>query len=258
MRIWNVAVLTTYILLTVISTCISEEQAIKVRVSNWPPKYFQDKEMNWVGVDVEIINAIIKEAGFKVEYQTLPWARGILYLQNGKIDIIPVFSITEERKAYVRWIGPYRNTTINLIVKKDDEMKINSLNDMIKLSVERGIKFGHQNKAYFSKEYNDRLTTDPDFKKCFEIISNQENNLRKLKAGRILGFMDEKGTMKYRIKNDPEYSDIKIHPFMLDRSPAYIGVSKKTPPEIYSKLKKAFNKVEKKGILEKIRIKWNY
>ncbi len=257
MKIRYIIIFTVF-LLTITTNFVSAEPIIKVRVADWPPQYFQDKNENWIGADVELIHAIIKEAGFKVEYQNLPWARGVLYLKNGKIDAIPNFSITDERKEYAKWIGPYRHVTINLIVKKGVALKISSLNDMIKVSNVKGVRFGHQHKAFFSKDYNDRLKHDPVFKRCFEIIPNQENNLKKLRAGRILGFFGARGAIDYRIKNDPKYSAIEIHPYVLDSSPAYIGISKKTDRKIYDRLESAYKKTEKNGTLGKIRDKWGY
>ncbi len=237
---------------------VSAEQIVKVRVTNWPPKYFPNKDGNWIGIDAELTYAIIEEAGFRAEFDDLPWARGVDYLKEGIIDIIPGFAVNEERKEFAEWIGPHRNVTINLIVKKGDAMRINSLNDMIEVSSERGHNFGHQNKAFFSKEYNSKLESDPIFKGCFEIIPNQELNLKKLKLGRILGFFEETGSISYKIKNNPEYSYIEIHPFILDSRPTYLGVSKKTDRKIFDRLENAYQKLEQNGTLKKIRDKWGY
>ncbi len=245
-------------ILTMNISFVSAEQIVKVRVKNWPPKYFLNKNGKWIGVEVELTSAIIKEAGFKTKFKNLPWARGVHYLKRGVIDIIPGFAINEKRKAFAKWIGPHRNVTINLIVKKGNTMRINSLNDMIEVSSKRKKRFGHQYKAFFSKEYNGKLERDPVFNDCFEIVPNQQSNLDKLKGERILGFFEEAGSINYRIKNDPIYSDIEIHPFILDSRPTYLGVSKKTDQKVFDKLKCAYQRLEQNRTLKSIRDKWGY
>ncbi len=235
------------------------QEVIKTRVSQWPPQYYQDDDGNWTGVDVELTRAIIEKAGFEVEFIDLPWTRGVQYLKNGKVDMIPGFAVNDERKAYTQWIGPHRNVTVVLVVKKGNtDMPIKSLDDMISIAKERGKLFGHQDRAFWSKEYNDRLEHDAEFRAAFEIVYKGKLNLIKLREDRVLGFFEIKGAILYRINHDPKYAGLAIHPFVLDSRPTYIGVGKHILPDKFKKLEQAYQILEQDGTLQKIREKWGY
>ncbi len=188
---------------------LSAQEVLKVRVSQWPPQYYQDDDGNWTGVDIEIAQAIIEEAGFEAEFIALPWARGLRYLKNGKIDMILGFAKNDESKAYSKWIGPHRNVTIVLIVRKGDtNMPIKSLDDMISIAKERDKLFSHLAKAFWSKEYNERLEHDAKFRATFDIVPLGEQSLKKLQRDRVLGFFEVEGAFVYRIQHDPKYAGL--------------------------------------------------
>ncbi len=69
----------------------------------------------------------------------------------------------------------------------------------------------------------------------------------------ILGFFDDRITMNYLIKNNPEYAGLSIHPFVLQEDEVYFGISKKISKKIYTRLQNAYEKLEKDGTLDKIR-----
>ncbi len=238
----------------------AKDQAIKIRVTNWPPQYYQDKNNHWTGVDVELARALVSRAGFTPVFESLPWARGIEYLKTGKIQMILGFGIKEERKEYALWLGPSRSISVGLFVKKGNEsLPIKSLDDMLTIAKKLNKNFGHQNQAFFSVEFNHRLKTDPEFAEFFEIASPVYINVRKTLSGRILGFFEVKDILMHRIKNDAEYKELIAHPFILDKRPTYFGISKKgVSVKTLSKLYETYENVIKDGTFQRIRDQWDF
>ncbi len=67
--------------------------------TTFAPFEFQDADGNFVGIDMDLIQAIAKDQGFKVKIQSLGFNAAVQALQSGNVDgVIAGMSITDERK----------------------------------------------------------------------------------------------------------------------------------------------------------------
>lgn len=236
----------------------STDTVIRVRVTDFPPQYYIDDTGNWTGLDVELANAIIKEAGFKAKFIPTSWAAGLKHIEKGTLDMMMNMNKTAKRSKYANWIGPERKAQMALVVsEKNLGMPIKELNDFITISQTRKIRFGIQENLHYSNEFNNKMK-NPQFMNSFEIVKNVKINPRKVKANHILGFFEEKFSMVYKIQNDPNYDGLVIHPFILQEEDVFFGISKKISLEVYEKLLGAFEALEQDGTLESIRKRYSH
>ncbi len=254
--------LVSLIVLLLFSMNAFSQEVLKVRTAEWPPLYYQDNNENWTGLDVELMRALLKEAGMTPQFRKQPWARGLKDMKDGKTKLMMNLSKTEERSEYMHWIGPVREVPgMALIVKKGNEsFPIKNLEDLTNVARNKG-KFGYQRGAHYSNEFNKRIN-DPEFAKYFEIISRAKLNAKKTLAGRILGFFESPLVMKYRIKNHVEYQNLAVHSFRFTREPGssnvYFGVSKAgVNMKTVNKLQAAFQKCNSNGTFQKINDEWD-
>jgi len=110
--------------LSVISGAGPAAAADKVYINGfdaaYPPFSFIDKAGNPAGFDIDAVNWIAKEMGFKVKHQPTDWAAIVPSLKAGKIDFIASgMSITPERQAQVNFTEPYWQVIQMMVVKKD-------------------------------------------------------------------------------------------------------------------------------------------
>ena len=242
--------------LSVSISAFSSDTFIRVRVSDFPPQYYLDNTGRWTGLDVELANAIINEAGFKAKYVLTSWSAGLRHIEDGTLDLMMNMSITAERSRYTNWIGPARKTQMVLVVNEANQgMAIKELDDFINISQAQKIRFGLQDNLHYSDAFNDKLK-NPQFNNSFEIVKNEKMNPRKVIANRILGFFEDKISMTYRVKNDPNYKGLVVHPFILREEDVYFGISKKTSLQAYKKLLQAFEKLQQDGTLQSIRARY--
>lgn len=98
--------------------------------ANFPPFEFIDDNAKITGFDIELIDALTKEAGLEYEVINMGFDALIPALKSGKIDVaVSGMSATPERKKAVDFTTPYYNTQ-NLFMKKADNDSINSKDDM--------------------------------------------------------------------------------------------------------------------------------
>ncbi|QSP95762.1 transporter substrate-binding domain-containing protein [Marinobacter salinisoli] len=77
----------------------------------YPPFNYKDKEQNPTGFDIEIADALCKEAQLDCEWETISWDGLIPSLLSRKIDVIMAsMRITEDRKKRVLFTDRYYKT----------------------------------------------------------------------------------------------------------------------------------------------------
>ncbi|MEW5721985.1 MAG: transporter substrate-binding domain-containing protein [Thermodesulfobacteriota bacterium] len=229
------------------------QEVIRVRVTHFPPQYFQDQAGEWTGLDVELARALVVEAGYTPRFISRPWSRALKEMESGELHLMMNLSQTTERSVYLDWIGPERTGELALIVRKGDEnLPVHGIDDLPRVAAARGKKFGVQADIYYSDEFMEKLK-DPAFAAHFETVSKADNNLMMTVSGRILGFFEDRDSLSYRIAHDPQYRDLAVHPFVISSEDVYFGVSKKVPPGVLPRLREAFKRLEKNGTLEEIR-----
>lgn len=108
--------------------------------ANFPPFAFVDKTGQASGFDVEALNWIAAEMGFKVKHMPIDWDAIIPSLKAKKIDIIASgMSVTEERKKQVAFTLPYWRIVQVLVAKKDSSLSVEeALANGNKIGVQRG------------------------------------------------------------------------------------------------------------------------
>ena len=90
--------------------------------ADYPPFSFVGKDGKPAGFDMDALDWIANEMGFKVKHQPTDWAAIVPTLNSKKIDVIASgMSITPERQAAVNFTEPYWTVQQRLVVKAGDE-----------------------------------------------------------------------------------------------------------------------------------------
>ncbi len=100
------------------------EQVVKVGVDTTFPPFEMEKNGKVVGFDVDLVNAIAKVEGFKVEWHTMDFQGLIPALQTGTIQMaVAGMTITPQRAQVVYFSKPYYHSGQSILVKKDSNIK---------------------------------------------------------------------------------------------------------------------------------------
>ena len=108
--------------------------------ANFPPFAYVDKNGKPDGFDVQALDWIAKEMGFKVEHKPMDWDGIIPSLRAKKIDIIASgMSVNEKRKQQVNFTIPYWKIEQVLVAPKDSKLTVEEiLSGGNKVGVQRG------------------------------------------------------------------------------------------------------------------------
>lgn len=241
-------------LLSILLLCCMTQQALadctlRVRVSNFPPQYQQNDDGTWRGMSIEFAETLLAEAGCTPIYLVTPWERSFELLKSGGLDLMLNLSITPEREQYLYFIGPQRDESIMLVVRRDADFQIDALDDLKKLP--RGI--GFESGSFYGKAFAAKFASDPAFAAKFETVPRAELNIHKLSHNRISAFLGDAYSVAYRIREDELYKDAKLLPYPINQDWVYFGFSKQSvSAELLAKLRSAFDKAQQQGKFEAI------
>ncbi|MEK8127805.1 amino acid ABC transporter substrate-binding protein [Paenibacillus filicis] len=218
-----------------------------IKVGGQPDSYpYTFKEGNEIkGFNVDIVNAITSQAGYKVEWSLADWNGIVGQLEVGKIDTVRNFAITDERKQKFNFTKPYSFSGAQLLVKKDNNT-IQSLKDM------KGKKVGAalgQNYANVLKE------NDPAGEIQLITYETQEVAYKDLEAGRIDAYVAGRESLLVQIKEKSLPFKLAGEPFG-EKAVAFPFHKTKENDAIIADFDKAIDDLRSKGKLKEIAEKW--
>jgi polar amino acid transport system substrate-binding protein len=237
------------VILFVLTSQAFSECRLRVRVAHSIPQYSQDINGNWQGLGIELIEVLLNEAKCKPDYVVYPWKRSLTQLREGKVDMMVNLSITSERKEYLWFIGPQRDETIVLMVNKNSDFKIDSLDDIKALNK----KIGVENGAFYGEEFDNKYKTDPAFASLIVQAVNTDMLINMLEVNRIIGFFEDRYSSAYKMKTLAQYKDVKTHSFLVNQGLVYFGFSKKSVSvKLLARLQKAYERASAAGRFEAV------
>jgi polar amino acid transport system substrate-binding protein len=197
---------------TTIQAC---EKTFQVSAAdNWPPYSYKQDEI-YKGLDIDIIELILKKADFCWEYLYLSSsARAILELKKGNIDLIFAASFTAQRNEFADFSLPYREEIMQLFTHTKNTNKP-QLADRYTFAINRGVFYGSQFREFQAK--------------CLQCIVGTNLATERfglLKFRRVDFAVEDMLTGSYLIKNKELSSFIKNTNFIVHRNPIHLMLKK--------------------------------
>jgi len=246
----KIAVIAIMLVFCTVSIGFPCELTVRVTEKSYPPFFVDEENGKWSGLSIELVEALLQEAGCKATYKPLPFKRALMYLKQGKTDMMLNLTITAERKAFIHFIGPQLDETVILVIRKDSDFSLTSLDDIKKLSKPVGVERG----KVYGTAFEEKRATDEAFKNNIDIVNNLAANEKKLEKNRLSGFLGYGYNVFYRFKTEPLYQNFAVHPLKIHQDWVHFGFSKKSvPAEMLQRLQEAYDRVKQKGVFDKIR-----
>jgi polar amino acid transport system substrate-binding protein len=222
------------------------EKEIMVTVASdatWPPMEMIDSNKHLVGFDIDYMNAIAKEAGFKVIIHNTAWDGIFAGLAAGKYDaVISSVTITDERKKSLDFSDPYINAGQVLVLPKAAKGSV--LGDMKGKKV--GAQLGTTGAMEISKAKGVTLKTYDELGLAFADMA----------VGRIDGIVCDTPIAANFALQKAEYKGkfkIASKPFTEE---VYGIAVKKGDKKLVDLINKGIKAVKAKGIDKQLEAKW--
>lgn len=91
--------------------------------TTFAPFEFEDESGTHTGIDIQLLDTIAEEMGFKVEWQVLGFTAAVTALEAGQVDAVMAgMSITDERKLKYDFSDSYYDSTTAVAVAADSNI----------------------------------------------------------------------------------------------------------------------------------------
>ena len=228
-------------LLSTLASAGSER--LTVAYPQWPPyKIVQNGTIG--GIDALVLDEIARRTGLEFDYVECPWARCLIMLQNGSVDMITSIAQTEERKESMDFLqSPARdNYAISFYTNVQAKHAINRYEDLYGLDI--GVI---RSSAYF-----ERFDQDRKLQKTF--VTREMQLVDMLASQRLDVIVGIGANLDYLIHETGRSGVIKKSSFENEtKEPAYIAVSKKSKHKgVVPRLEKALSDMRRAHEIEQI------
>ncbi|HEY7886115.1 MAG TPA: transporter substrate-binding domain-containing protein [Cellvibrionaceae bacterium] len=185
------------------------------------------------GISVDIVRAVLNSLGCEVTFVDMPWARALLALKSGKVDIVSgAFDIPARREfAYYANRG---DTYPNLVFVRSDNLKATAWNHFsellesdLTLGGQIGVNYGPDfQRALENLTLEDRLTLVPDRLLLWQMLDRGRidavaaSYLTGLKEISNLGYQGRIVRTGIELSSDPAYfifSKASVNKAFVDR-----------------------------------------
>jgi polar amino acid transport system substrate-binding protein len=224
---------------------------LRMALEQWPPYLYSQPSAAPAGLDWELAQAILKEAGCTLKPQAeLPTARRQRLFEQGQLDLMLSASKTPERRRYARFSVAYRQETVGLFARAGAQRHYQHLSSFDALLRGQASllapKVGWYGSAYARAQpalaAAGRLSTFIHF----------SQGLRMLDAGRadlILG-----DTLALRHEAKQQGMAISALPLVVQRAPVHLMLNKRTTTQAdLDRINAAIARLEQQGVLAAIR-----
>ncbi len=121
----------------------------------------------------------------------MPWARALVELEAGRLDILPGALKTEERDRFVLFSRPINSSPNILFMKKSaiEKFQLEKLDDILKTN----FRLGAQINVSYGSGF-DKLSNNPMFVKHLSQIPNRVNGWKMIEIDHIDGLIADEAT----------------------------------------------------------------
>lgn len=215
--------------------------------ANYAPYEFKDEYGNVTGFDIELMQYIGENQGFKVEIYNDPWEGLFDNLDNKSRDMIAAgLTYSSERNNKYLLSDAYAPLPTSLVYL-EDSLNIKSLNDLSNLRV--GVLINSEPYEYFAKS-SYKLGSLEQYPTTFAAVEAMAQD-------KIDVVADDSGVLRYTLNDlpnlKPQYFDYESigadgarKVFLIDKS----------QPDLLKKVNTGLNGLEKDGTYAKLTTKW--
>ncbi|MCG8432825.1 MAG: transporter substrate-binding domain-containing protein [Gammaproteobacteria bacterium] len=189
----------------------------------WEPYQYMDVEGNIIGLDVELVSAIVEKAGCGLSFAEGNWSQLLAKLRDGEIDLLAGATRTASREQFAFFSEPYRNESFVLYVRAGELQKYPdaTLNGVLEKDFRLGVTLD-----YIYGDEVSALQSDPNFSDSFVDAPISELNYSKLTDFEIDGFLEDPIVASAILRRKGLRDEIVAHPLEIESGVVHLMLSR--------------------------------
>ncbi|CAM3723859.1 substrate-binding periplasmic protein [Ectopseudomonas alcaliphila] len=197
-----------------------------------------------LGLDVELVDAVLREAQVPYEIRLYPWERVKRMLDRGEVQMAFQFAGTPQRQQQYQLVGPLRSgSTVFMTTAKTAISDWKTLDDLSPYVI-------GQVRGYAYEENFDRADLARD-----SSAQNPRQLVSMLLAGRIGIIVGDHTQLLYFIREQRAQDQVRVLPRPLIQMPRFVAFAK-GDTERARQFSEALVRLRKAGKLDEIQQRW--
>lgn len=198
---------------------------VLVRWNDDPPYSYRTADGRIAGLNVELVEQTLARLGCRAKWRELPWARALVELEAGRLDLLPGGLRRPEREAFAHFVAQHVLSRNLLFVRKADRARIGHATRLADVSP--GLRLGVQIGVVYGPEYA-QLLTQPAFRGALTQATSRRNLWQMLELGRVDGVLASEASARWELAQLGLNGEIVATEVVLSDQPAFVLVSKRT------------------------------
>lgn len=209
------------------------------------PPFVSIEQGHKVGLDVDLIGAVLREAGVEADHRGVPWNRVLQMLDRGKADLGFPFVASPDYSARYILVGPIRLGRSALVGVAGTRIEFKEFGDL-----KRFVVATVQGYSY-STAFDHAVGLRKD-----QTATSQSLLLKKLIAERDDLIAGDADTLKALADHDGITRRIAFLPHLIEEAPRYVAFSKNRADKA-ERFRAALERVRARGDLDRILDHWH-
>ena len=209
--------------------------------NQYEPYAYLNNDHILVGLDVELVRAILSEAGCKYKAVEIPAKRALKMVESGEIDLVAAASVTPEREAYGHFSAPYRSEKIVMFARRQSTASALTMLDQV---FARHLRLTAGLGGYYGPDYA-RLQDQFDKARLLDLNASLEQRLTMLKLGRVDVMLEDEVAGVATARKMGIQDQIEVIGQPLSEEPVHLLLSRKSvAPDIVGAIDAAIAKLQ--------------
>jgi len=224
-----------------------------VRWNPDPPYSMRNAAGSVVGLHVELVALTLERIGCRPIWVELPWARALVELQAGRLDILPGALRRPERESYAFWVEQHVTVPNRLYVAAARQPGLSSVRRLRDLPAMRlGVQLG----VVYGPEYAERLG-DAAFRASLTQTSSRQSLWQMLDRGRVDGVLASEASARWELAELGLADRILPTGVVLSSEAAQVMFSRRSVDvALVQRYREAAEQLEANGTLARIAVRY--
>lgn len=224
--------------------------SISVRWNDDPPYFIRAADNSIGGINADLAQEALKRMGCQPRFIEMPWARGLLSLKKGTLDILPGALRTPEREAFAHFSQPINRSPNVLFMARRavPKYQFQQLADII----DSDFRLGAQIDVVYGADYQ-ALLQNPAFTSHLVLINSRRGAWKMIQAGRLDGMIADEITGLLELEQMALSGDIQRTHLVISGEPSAFALSKQSlTPDFVQQFDQSISSMKADGTYQRI------
>jgi polar amino acid transport system substrate-binding protein len=184
------------------------------------------------GFNADLVREALQRMGCTARFVEMPWARALVELEAGRLDMLPGALRKPEREHFA-WFSRPVNRSPNVLFIHKNAAAIYSISKLADL-LGTNFRLGTQIEVTYGPEF-EALSKNPEFVARMTPLSLRKSAWKMMEVGRLDGIIADEVTALVELKQLGLTQEITKSKVIVSMEPAAIALSKKSVTEDFVK-----------------------